>query len=227
MMFRSLTTVLALITSIALFLTFTQPTFKETQAIQGNVAEYVAAMKTATELQARVATLISQRNSFSENDLSRLNTFLPDDVNEVDAVVALDSLAKKHLLSFGNILISSSEIDTSKNKATSTSEGGSALERNLRAHAQALNTGEVPPDVVDTSGAPQGGTPAEQSNFSPVTASFSVIGSYDDFRQFIVDIEQSLLFMDVTNIMITQSDEKKNLMTFQVGVSLYEFKPRI
>ena len=120
----------AIVLAGVIFFAYTKPTYDSTQCVQAQIAQYNAALDKATQLQSIKQTLLSRYNSFDPNDLARLQTLLPDQVNNIGLILDLDTLANQYGLSLENVGIDSSGAGSSKQVAGSagntTSIGTSA-----------------------------------------------------------------------------------------------------
>lgn len=61
------------------------------------------------------------------------------------------------------------------------------------------------------------------ARYGSLSMSFSVAGSYDDFRAFLLDLEQSLRLADVVSISF--SSAASGIYEYQVGLKTYWLKP--
>ena len=107
-MYRFLTPILAIIVSVTLFFTFIKPTFNQYKLVDSQIADYEGALGSAQQLQDKISELDAEKNSIQESDLSRLQTFLPDSLDEVSIVLVLDDVATRHNLILEGIKVKSS-----------------------------------------------------------------------------------------------------------------------
>lgn len=105
-MVRTTISILGLVAAGAVFFLYTQPAYDKTQAINGKIAEYDAALQKATELQELKQTLLSRYNTFNPGDIDRLQRLLPDHVDNVRLILDLDSIAGRHGMALQNVVIS-------------------------------------------------------------------------------------------------------------------------
>jgi Tfp pilus assembly protein PilO len=66
---------------------------------------------------------------------------------------------------------------------------------------------------------------ALQGQYATLDITFSVSGTYSDFKMFLADIERSLVLMEVTKITFTKSEG--DTMRFVMGVRLYSLNPPV
>jgi len=85
---------------------YTKPTYDTIQATQAQIVQYNAALDKATKLQELKQGLLSHYNAFNPADLQRLQTLLPDQVNNIGLILDLDTLASQSGMSIENVNIS-------------------------------------------------------------------------------------------------------------------------
>ena len=107
-MIRIIIATAAFVLAGSIFFFYTQPTYDTVQASQAQIDEYNQALDKATELQTLKQSLLSRYNSFDTNSLNRLQTLLPDQVNNIGLILDLDSMASKYGLALQNVDIASS-----------------------------------------------------------------------------------------------------------------------
>jgi hypothetical protein len=83
-----------------------------------------------------------------------------------------------------------------------------------------VNDAPADPDNVDSRSS-TGAAPAEP--FTTRTISFSVLGSYDQFKAFLKDMERSLQLMDVQTL--TFSTSATDLTEYKLEIQLYGLSP--
>lgn len=105
-MTKIIISILALVVAAALFIGYTRPTYERIQAVQDDITQFDQALEKSRELQELKRGLLSRYNTFTENDLSRLNRLLPDHVDNVRLVLDLDNLASRYGMAVQNVLIS-------------------------------------------------------------------------------------------------------------------------
>lgn len=109
---------LALMVAVAMFFIYVSPTWS------GSIAATKAAIAADNEALAAAATYIAQQKELSDardaiapTDLERLETFLPDSVDNVGLILDLNALAARSGLALSNI-------DVTANTATANSSTG-------------------------------------------------------------------------------------------------------
>lgn len=67
------------------------------------------------------------------------------------------------------------------------------------------------------------GTPAEKPAVSSLDISFTVLGTYDDFRSLMEELERSLVFYDVVDLGISQAEG--DLTAYSLTIRTYAYNP--
>jgi len=211
-MYRFLTPVLAIIVSVTLFFTFIKPTFNQYKAIDNEIADYGGALDKAQLLQERIDELDKEKNSIQESDLSRLQTFLPDTVDEVSIVLILDDVATRH-----NLVLDGIKVKTTTGGKDAQSQNAGTLKEQLFADDPKDSTKEIV-------GADGTTVKRPQDHIDQEALSFAVTGTYADFRSFMTDLEKSLALMDINTLSIREPSVEGDTSSYGVGVSMYRFK---
>lgn len=195
---------LLLIGAIGLFVGYTQPTYGGSVAVlKEEIASLDSALHAAEQFKQKEAQLIQQRSAMPAEQLARLESFLPDSVDNVQLIVDLNSLASR------------SGIQLSEFSIAEESQGDSSVS----AAAVSGAPGASPLTSPGTAG--QGNTLALQSSepTESLELSVSATGSYAAFRTFLTSVEQSLRPLDV--IELTVKDSNTGVYTYDVTFRLY------
>ena len=211
-MYKLITHLVVLIAAFVLFTAFTQPTFEQAKAVEQEISDYELAIDKADQLIARVEELINQRNRFSTSDLERLESFLPDYIDEVGTVLSLDALSSKHRLLFGDIAVA---------KVVSESSEEDDTDRDVRQQKKLLTKIDV--NAFDENPEVKQSKTASSDQYAKLAITFTAVGEYNDFRQFLSEMESSLSLMDISVLGVTEADKEVGAQTFQVTVHIYEF----
>lgn len=196
-MFRTLTPIIAIIVGLGLLFTYVRPTFEDIRSIQDETEDYAHAIDRADALRQRINELVAKQNSFSTLDLERLEAFLPDTVDEVSLMLDLDALADRHGLIFGNIQVTESDDQPAAVAVTSQADIDPAAPQDQQA-SQSVGVAFAPRDI-----------------------SYTVTGTYESFRRYLRDLEQSLTLMDVVELQFTESEG--DLVSYNMTVRVYSF----
>ncbi len=167
-MMRTLTPILSLIIAVLLFLFFLKPQYAAVQELQTEVDEYNTASQKYAEFTSAVDAKLRTINEQPVTNTMRLDKIIPDEVDDAELLVSIESMVKDQRMLFGNIMIDTGEASFGKtSKNAKNTELSSELQR--------------------------------------VDFSFSVIGSYDQFKNLLRELESSLTLYDVVKLSMTTS----------------------
>jgi hypothetical protein len=127
MRFTLLTQIALLALSVAIVFLFIKPAFTEIKVIQDNLLVYSDAVAKASDYNSRLNELLGLRDSFSQNDLAKLERFVP---STLDTLVIMHEI--EAIFASNDIQISSlSAKDKSKPEAVVYTEGDQPLENEI------------------------------------------------------------------------------------------------
>jgi Tfp pilus assembly protein PilO len=117
--------ILGLLLAGGIFFFYTKPAYDGVQAVQAQIDQYNTALDKATQLQQLKQSLLSRYNAFNPSDLSRLQTLLPDHVDNVGLILDIDNLASKYGMALENVDVSTPSSVSSANATPITAIGRS------------------------------------------------------------------------------------------------------
>jgi hypothetical protein len=170
-MFKTLTPLLSIVTAVVVFFFFTKPMYEKVRVLQDDKAQYERAVQTAADSNRLLQELLQKRNSFSAQELERLEKLVPDSIDRVRLLVDLEAMSRNHRMLFGNVLVEESSVE-----------------------------GE---DLVSVEG---GGEVTYEEDFVSSDVSFGLIGTYENFRAFLKDLERSLVLAEVVGLEFSALD---------------------
>ncbi len=91
------------IAALGLFIFYTDPAYQAAQALAAKNTSYDDALNKAAQLHAMRDQLLDKRNSFSKNDISKLQYVLPDNVDTIRLFIDINSIAARHNLALSNV----------------------------------------------------------------------------------------------------------------------------
>jgi len=105
--------IFAIIIAIGIFFAYINPTWSGpiSQAKQ-QIASYDSALAAAATFTQKENQLIAQENAIPAASLTRLSTYLPDGVNNVQLILDLNSLAQRSGLVLSNFNVSNNQTTT-------------------------------------------------------------------------------------------------------------------
>lgn len=106
--------IIAVVLAGVLFYFFIDPTYDEIKTLRAEEATLNAALTRALELQSTRDQLLSRYNTFSPEDLARLEKLLPDHVDNVRLVLDMDGIASQYGMRIRNVSIEKQEVQQKK-----------------------------------------------------------------------------------------------------------------
>jgi hypothetical protein len=166
-----------ILAAIGLAFGYISPTYTNgITAAQAQIASYDSALVEAAAFSQKEADLTTQENTISPADMARLQTYMPDGVDNIQLIVDLDSLASK----YGVVLSGFSIQNNSVNDASSTDPNAA------------------------TDGTASGGIQSTSLTNS-LDLSVTATGTYNAFQAFLATAEQSSRPLDVTKLSLKSS----------------------
>jgi hypothetical protein len=92
-----------IIAAIGLFVVFTNPTYQASKDLQTQVASYDDALNKSQELRSVRDQLLSKRNTFSPDDVQKVTAMLPDNVDNIRLIIDINNIASRHNLALKNV----------------------------------------------------------------------------------------------------------------------------
>ncbi|HEY1041986.1 MAG TPA: hypothetical protein VGE48_01005 [Candidatus Paceibacterota bacterium] len=121
-----------IVLAIGIFLAYVQPTFSGSVAVlQDEIESLDSALMAARQFKEKELALTQERNTLSADQLARLEAFLPDNVDNVQLIVDLNSLAAR-----SGVTLSDFDIEGGETTGTSTQP--------------MMDSGAIPLDASDT-----------------------------------------------------------------------------
>lgn len=85
-----------IILSVALFYMYINPTYADVRALQSEVEEYNNILDNAQTLAEKKETLINAYNTFTDNDLLRLEKMIPNAIDNVRLIAEINGIGEKY-----------------------------------------------------------------------------------------------------------------------------------
>jgi len=170
---KPLTPIIFIIVSVIIFFTVTDPIYKEVKDLKVKYAEYQDVLDKSAQLLKQRKALQDKYDSFSKEDLDRLQKLLPDVVDNVRLIIDMQGIADQpeFKLKLANIRLDESTVSKAGVKAPA-------------------------------SGSPSSVTSGE-GKYGVIPMGFSVSTDYNTFLSFLEALESSLRIVDITNISLT------------------------
>lgn len=100
--------------AIGLFALYTNPTYQASKALAAQVQSYDDALSKSQELRAVRDQLLSKRNTFSAEDVQKLQKVLPDNVDNIRLIIDINNIASRHALTLESVGLG--EVSDSQNQ---------------------------------------------------------------------------------------------------------------
>lgn len=195
-MFKTLTPLFALIVAVALYFTYIEPTMESIRVTDAETEEVQKNIDAAEQLRQRINELIADRNNIPQGDLGRLETFLPDRIDEVELLIAIDDLARSNNLQLSDIRVENSTGESVEELLGNAPAGGRAQQREANA-----------------------------SGYIPFDMSFTISGTYDNARGFIEDLESSLQAIEVMQIAFEAPQDDPDVFDIAMSIRTFSLAP--
>jgi len=114
--------IILIVVAIGIFYTFTDSRIAGIQATVAQNNDYLSAINNSAKLIQQRDTIHNTYNSISTTDLARLNTMLPNNVDNVRLIIDINGIAAHHGFSLQSITTSA---DSTSAKSLAESSGGS------------------------------------------------------------------------------------------------------
>lgn len=185
----NLVSIILILASVGLFLGYINPTYtadtgslentkKSVKELQVEEKDYQDAINKTKEIERIRDSLNDKFKTIQKSDVDKLSKLLPDHIDSVRLIIDINNIANRFGMSLRNISLSVSGAEKVKTTtpASQTSE--------VRAPGNSA-TGIIGPD---------------DKKFGSAQLTFSVFGSYENFAQFLREMERSLRIVDVTSL---------------------------
>lgn len=104
-MIRGATAIVLVVVAAGLFLLYTRPAYDTVRELRSAEASYDEALTRSREIQEVRNKLISKYNTFSPEDLRRLERLLPDHVDNIRLIIDIDNIAARYNLRIRNVAL--------------------------------------------------------------------------------------------------------------------------
>lgn len=111
---RTLLPILLIILSGGLFVAYTNPAYQQAGGIkylQAQAAQYDAALSQSSELRAARDQLLAKRNTFSADDVRKLERILPDNVDNIRLIIDIQNIAARYGLQVRDVALGATSAD--------------------------------------------------------------------------------------------------------------------
>lgn len=121
---RTILPFVLLVAAIGLFFGYTNPTYTTATAIKSENDSYNSALNTAQQLRSQRDQLLAKRNTFSTDDVQKLQRMLPDTVDNIRLIIDINNIAARHNLSLTNVQLGSVSAGKTAGSQTAVGQSG-------------------------------------------------------------------------------------------------------
>jgi Tfp pilus assembly protein PilO len=203
---KTFTSIILIIAGAVLFIFFTRPKFAELQENQLRVKALNVATANAKNLETKKGALLDIRKNISAEDINKLDTMLPNNVENVKLIIDFDKMLQSMVEERGTLrLYKSTEVTNTGSKKIS------------------IENPKITPGVVSE-------TDYDTSRLGAINFSFSVTLTYSDFLEFLRRIEHSTRILDVESISFSVASDQGDansddpIYTFNITLKTYWLK---
>lgn len=172
-MLRYIVPIILIVIAGAGFILFTNPIFKDISEIKNEIASYNEALNNAKSLENERDKLTKKYNAINPNDLSKLQKFLPDNVDNIRLILEIEKIASP----YGMVL---------KDVKYDVTEKESTIQKQIQ-------SGAVVNPLMEN----------EDKEYGTLDLEFSTEGKYSSFVDFVKDLESNLRIVDISSIVFS------------------------
>jgi Tfp pilus assembly protein PilO len=193
---KNISALILIIISIGIYFTVTSGMLDEARAVKKINDQYSSALDSAAKLVAARDNLNAQYVAISQEDRDKLDKMIPSTVDNIRLIMDMNKIAIKNGFSIS---------DMKAVTATSPARPGAGA-----SHPPILSDGSTNNLTAASFADPV---------LDTINVTFTASATYDQFRDFLKDIESNLRIMNVTKLSVTSSEN--NLYAFQVQLQTY------
>lgn len=160
------------------FFTFTSPFYKDMSLKKEAIASYNEALDNSKALEAERDKLTQKYNSIDLANLAKLQKLLPDNVDNIRLILEIEKIASPYGMVLKDVKYDASDKDKDKEGAT-TIKGG-------------VNKEKIDKDSL-------------RKDYGVWSLQFSTQGNYNNFINFIKDLENNLRIVDISSIQFSSA----------------------
>ncbi|MEK7081093.1 MAG: hypothetical protein AAB902_01770 [Patescibacteria group bacterium] len=184
--------------AITVFFTFTNPIYNDISTLRAQVASYNNALDNSKMLENERDKLTAKYNTIDPNNLTKLQKLLPGSVDNIRLILEIEQIASPYGITLKDVKYNATDTNTS----TNTSAAASAT-------VQRSGIAELAP-----------------KDYGVFDLEFSTSGTYNNFINFIKDMESNLRIVDISSILFSSDTTSAgaNLKTTSPEAYKYNFR---
>ncbi|MSU55604.1 MAG: hypothetical protein EXS46_03670 [Candidatus Taylorbacteria bacterium] len=193
--------IILLVASIGIFTSYINPTytgdtgavdnsFKSVKELQSIKRDYDDALGRVSEIKKTKDDLETKFNSVKKEDKDKMSKLLPSNIDSVRLIIDINNIAQEKGMSLTNILLTAPGIIGTAGSQSKVAPAVAGQGTSATPAPTPVQTGIVGPD---------------NRLYESVKLGFSVTGTYENFKEFLKRLENSLRIVDVVSLSFTSS----------------------
>jgi Tfp pilus assembly protein PilO len=183
------------------FFLITSPIYDDILILQKQSDVYEQALQNSASLQKERDRLTSKFNSFSQEDMTKLEKMLPNSVDNIQLILEMQQEASKRGIIVKNVQFSPEQF---LNQTATTAGTSSAVNNTTAAQTKTANS------TGTTNRTGRVASADDNKDYEAFELEFSVEGPYKDFVEFMELMERSLRLIDINTISFTPGTSEKD-----------------
>ena len=178
------------------FFMFTNPLYNDISTIKAEVVSYNEALDNSKSLEAERDKLTQKYNAFDPVNLSKLEKLLPDNVDNIRLILEIEKIASPY-----GMVLKDVKYDTiSKTEATANPSGAK---------------GTIKGSATDQT---------SRKDYGIWDLEFSTQGTYNNFVNFVKDLESNLRIVDISAIQFASSTGTNTSISSDIYKYVFKIK---
>src|SRR3989344_5405340 len=197
---RSLTSIVSIIFALAIIAFYVKPAYSEIKGVQDEIEVYNGATSKLEAYKDDLDAKVRKGKQISPIENDRLDALAPSDTDEVRILIDLKKLAESEGMLFGNI-----NVALGSGGGTSNTESQSSRQFDDGLDPDGFSDPNTDGGLGDETLEPRAPKITEV-DFITTDISFDVIGSYEQFRSFLRQLESSLVMLEIVDLKFTSGE---------------------
>lgn len=126
-MFRLVIPAVLIAAAAGLFFLYTDPTYQRIKTVRAQEMEYDQALTKSKELLAIRNSLIAKRNTFSPDDIHKVERVLPDNIDNIRLILDTETIAQRYGLHVQNVSVKSPQTGKSDRSQLAVGDSNDAV----------------------------------------------------------------------------------------------------
>jgi len=186
---RNVYSTILILVAIGTYFTVTKGIIDNANIVSDSNKQYVAAIDSAKQLKTNIDKLVHDYSQIDPNDITKLNSMIPENADNIRLILYMNNFAQKHGLVLNSLNVSGGYTPDSKKKQSASNS--SALSNAVSPNPQ----------------------------LQKALISFSVSASYQQFINFLQDMEASLRVLDITHL--SMSINENGVYSWSIELQTY------